>query len=84
MNWNLIALVAGIAAGYFLHDKIKFYDKIYPIIISLLFFFIGINVGRNNVVLGEIGLIGLRSLILALTGIFGSIVFVKLIEKWKR
>jgi uncharacterized membrane protein YbjE (DUF340 family) len=74
----LLSMAAGILLGH------KFYSKkmdfMYLWVVCLLLFFMGLSIGSNRVILENIGSIGLQSLVLAVLGITGSIVFVRFVK----
>lgn len=57
-------------------------DKIQNISLLLLLFIMGITIGINDMVVNNLLSIGLRAIIISLSSIVFSIIFVKLISKY--
>lgn len=72
---TIIAIMfIGIAAGYLLRDKsTKWLSPALTVLIWLLLFFLGVEVGANEHVLNGIKDLGLEALLLAVAGTAGSI-----------
>ena len=76
-------MLLGIATGYMLRShKVFWINKIITLLIWLLLFFLGIEVGCNKNVINRLGDIGLDALIIAFAGVIGSLVFTKLLWVW--
>lgn len=73
----LLIMIAGITAGIILRKKkrvISFVEKLTMWAIYLLLFLLGISVGTNDQVINNFGIIGLKSILLTLSGIAGSVI----------
>ncbi len=76
-------MLAGLAIGYYSNLKLdKIVNKVYLAVVVLLLFFMGVSIGNNKNIFRNLGVIGLESLALAIFGMIGSIIFVKLVEKF--
>ncbi|WP_352418630.1 lysine exporter LysO family protein [Proteiniborus sp.] len=71
----ILAVVAGIGAGYFIlpGEMLQYTDYILDIGLCLLLFFVGIDIGKNKGVLEKIKKIGFRVLLVPVMIIIGSI-----------
>jgi uncharacterized membrane protein YbjE (DUF340 family) len=79
----IIAMLAGLAIGYYSNLKLeKIVNKVYLTVVVLLLFFMGVSIGNNKNIFRNLGVIGMESLALAIFGMIGSIVFVKLVERF--
>lgn len=67
-------LIGGIILGYFLRKfNLKFLPKLIMIIICLLLFILGIEVGSNPEVVRNLGTLGVRAFLITLSALAGSI-----------
>jgi len=80
-----ILLIAGFAIGF----GIKSYRKLTQIVEFLttlsiygLLFFLGISIGKNEVLFNSFGTLGWNAIILSFGGILGSIIVAKMAEKF--
>jgi hypothetical protein len=72
-----IALLSGIAAGFILRNKKKpplIAGKISTLSIFILLFLLGLSIGKNSEVLGNLSAVGAQSAVLAAGGMLGSAV----------
>lgn len=71
----ILAVAAGIGAGYFIlpNEVLQYTDYILDIGLCLLLFFVGIDIGKNKEVLDKIKKIGFRVLLVPVMIIIGSI-----------
>jgi len=72
----LIIMFSGIILGFIFRKKrtlITASDKFAGWSIYLLLFLLGLSIGNNKLVVGNFAKIGLNSLILTISGIFGSV-----------
>lgn len=60
---------------------VKHIGKLLNIVIMILLFFLGVSVGNNEQVINNIAIIGVDALILTFGGLFGSLLFAKMIYK---
>lgn len=85
MFWVLGTMVAGICTGYLLRNRRKLFSQIGRFsmwIIYLLLFAMGLSVGSNDVVMSNLGGLGLRAIIIAMAGIAGSVLLSWLLYKY--
>ncbi|MBN2663254.1 MAG: LysO family transporter [Bacteroidales bacterium] len=77
-------LFGGLLIGYLLkgEKKIeKWLDKLIMIAIFLLLFFIGIDVGANELIINNLHKIGFNALILTIGGVLGTILMSTIVYK---
>lgn len=69
-------MITGIVAGYFLRriPNITYIGKLITAFIFLLLLFLGISVGKNEVIINNLSTIGVQALIITLAAILGSVV----------
>jgi uncharacterized membrane protein YbjE (DUF340 family) len=80
----MIFLMAGLGAGYLLRKNegvIRFSDRVSAISILLLLFLLGLSLGRNEAVLRNFSLFGVRAAALTVSGVAGSVFFSSLVYK---
>ena len=69
-------MLSGIAVGYLLRSwKLVFIHKLILIIIWLLLFLLGLEVGANDTVVQQFGKLGFQAFLLAAGGTLGSLIF---------
>ncbi len=75
MTYILLAITAGIAAGYLCRRRtiVKYTGSLLSVVIMLLLFLLGISVGSNNQVINNFTAIGLDAFILTAGGTLGSL-----------
>jgi len=76
MEQSIIALLVGIGFGYLFRNRkksLKVFDGATMLFILILLFFMGVNLGKNQVVLQNITTAGLKALLISVGGIAGSI-----------
>ncbi len=77
MIFVTIALLSGIAAGFLLRKTQKpplVAGKVSTLSIFILLFLLGISIGKNSELLGNLSSVGVQSAILAAGGVLGSAV----------
>lgn len=73
----LIIMVLGSCLGFLIRKKSKLIainDKLIMIAIFVLLFFMGISIGANRKIMSNLPVLGLKSLLIAISGVVGSIV----------
>ena len=74
----LIIMFAGIALGFVFRKKryvIALFDKLTSLSIYLLLFLLGLSIGNNELIINQFGRIGIDAILLAFSGIGGSVMF---------
>lgn len=68
-------MITGIVAGYFLRriPNITYIGKLITAFIFMLLLFLGISVGKNEVIIFNLSTIGVQALIITLAAIMGSV-----------
>jgi len=67
-------MLAGIALGYLLRrHKLRFIHRLTLVLIWLLLFLLGLEVGANETIVRQFGSLGLEALLLATAGTLGSV-----------
>lgn len=77
----LLAMFAGMAAGYFLRSQMRLFSFLDPATIwtvRLLLFLLGYGIGRDRALLSQIPVLGFRGLVLALAALAGSVIAARL------
>ncbi len=76
-------MFSGIAVGYLLRKRrLRVVPHAVTVLIWLLLFFLGVEVGENPQVINGIRDLGLEALWLSLTGIAGTILFSWALWRW--
>jgi len=76
-------MLSGMAVGFLLRKRrLRVVPHAVTVLIWLLLFFLGVEVGQNPQVINGISDLGLEALWLALTGIAGTVLFSWLLWKW--
>jgi len=76
----IACMIAGIVVGYLLrHRRIRFIHRFILILIWLLLFMLGLEVGANDTIIRQFGTLGLEAFLLAFAGTLGSVVFAGLL-----
>lgn len=71
----IACMLAGIALGYFFRQwKIRSIHKNILVLIWLLLFLLGLEVGANETVVRQFGKLGFEAFLLAVGGTFGSVI----------
>ncbi|MFV0390684.1 MAG: LysO family transporter [Paludibacteraceae bacterium] len=71
-------MLTGIVVGYLLRNKrIRFLHGAITLLVWLLLFLLGWEIGTNKMVVAQFGELGLEAFIIAVTGTLGSIVGAK-------
>ena len=81
----LIFLVAGIITGHLIRNRlkvIKFSDMMLTISIYLLLLLLGIGIGSNKTIIDSFDKIGLKAMVLAASGVLGSIIISYFVYKY--
>lgn len=70
----IACMLAGVAIGYLLRrHKIRFIHKLILVLIWILLFSLGLEIGVNETVVYRFGTLGLEALLLAVGGTLGSV-----------
>lgn len=78
-------MLSGMAVGFLLRKRrLRVVPHAVTVLIWLLLFFLGIEVGENPQVINGIRDLGLEALWLSLTGIAGTILFSWALWRWTR
>lgn len=76
-------MLCGMAVGFLLRKRrLRVVPHAVTVLIWLLLFFLGVEVGQNPQVIGGIRDLGLEALWLSLTGIAGTVLFSWALWKW--
>ncbi|MCL2154532.1 MAG: LysO family transporter [Leptospirales bacterium] len=73
----LIIMFAGIVLGFILRKKkyiIMLFDKLTSLSIYLLLFLLGLSIGNNEIIINQFSQIGINAILLAISGISGSVI----------
>jgi len=72
----IACMIAGIVVGYlFRQRRLRFIHRLILILIWLLLFMLGLEVGANGAVIRRFGTLGFEAFLLAFAGTLGSMVF---------
>jgi len=78
-------MMGGIGVGYLLRQhKLRFIHRIILMLIWLLLFLLGLEVGANKTVIQQFGNLGFEAFLLAFAGTLGSVVFAGLLWRLVR
>lgn len=67
-------MISGVTVGYFMRKrKLSFIHRIITLLIWILLFLLGIEVGNNEAIIKGLHTIGIKALILTLATVAGSI-----------
>ena len=76
-------MLSGMAVGFLMRERrLRVVPHAVTVLIWLLLFFLGVEVGENPQVVGGIRELGLEALWLAMTGIAGTVLFSWALWKW--
>lgn len=76
-------MVGGIAVGYLLRNRnMSWIHKIIPILIWLLLFILGVDVGNNKDIIDGLPVIGVDALIITLGAVAGSLLASWALWRW--
>ena len=76
-------MFAGILIGFlFKRKKVTWIGKVITVLIWLLLFLLGIDVGSNQVIMSGLHTIGLEALLIAVAAIMGSVIGARLLWNW--
>lgn len=76
-------MLSGMAVGFLLRKRrLKVVPHAVTVLIWLLLFFLGVEVGENPQVINGISSLGLEALWLSLTGIVGTVLFSWALWRW--
>jgi uncharacterized membrane protein YbjE (DUF340 family) len=76
-------MLSGMAVGFLMRKRrLRVVPHAVTVLIWLLLFFLGVEVGENPQVVGGIRDLGLEALWLAMTGIAGTVLFSWALWKW--
>lgn len=71
----VLIMLCGIATGFFMRSRrLKNINSVITVLIWLLLFILGIEVGGNKEIINNLASLGLESLIIATAGVLGSII----------
>ena len=72
----IACMLAGIVAGYLFRKlKLRFIHRVILVLIWLLLFLLGLEVGTNDQVIRQFSQLGFEAFLLAFAGTLGSILF---------
>ena len=76
-------MLSGMAVGFLLRKRrLRVVPHAVTVLIWLLLFFLGVEVGENPQVINGISSLGLEALWLSLTGIVGTVLFSWVLWRW--
>lgn len=76
-------MLSGMAVGFLLRKRrLRLVPHAVTVLIWLLLFFLGVEVGENPQVINGISSLGLEALWLSLTGIVGTVLFSWALWRW--
>jgi uncharacterized membrane protein YbjE (DUF340 family) len=85
MTEILIIMFSGIALGFIIRKKryvIMLFDKLTSFSIYLLLFLLGLSIGNNEIIINQFGRIGINAILLAFSGIGGSVMLSYFVYKF--
>ncbi|MCL1833966.1 MAG: LysO family transporter [Leptospirales bacterium] len=85
MTEILIIMFSGIALGFIIRKKryvIMLFDKLTSFSIYLLLFLLGLSIGNNEIIINQFGRIGINAILLAFSGIVGSVMLSYFVYKF--
>jgi len=72
----ITCMIAGIVAGFLFRKwKLRFIHQVILVLIWLLLFLLGLEVGANEQVIRQFGNLGFEAFLLAFAGTLGSVIF---------
>ena len=72
----IACMIAGIVAGFLFRKwKLRFIHQVILVLIWLLLFLLGLEVGSNEQVIRQFGSLGFEAFLLAFAGTLGSVIF---------
>jgi len=72
----IACMLAGIVVGYLFRKwKLRFIHRVILVLIWLLLFLLGLEVGTNDQVINQFGNLGFEAFLLAFAGTLGSVLF---------
>jgi len=81
----VLIMTAGMLLGYILRNRTGLFKRIerwVSLTIYLLLFLLGVTVGKNDVIVKNIHLIGIKALIITLAAVGGSVVLSWLVYRF--
>ncbi len=76
-------MLSGILFGYlFKKKKITWISRVITLLIWVLLFLLGIDVGSNQAIMSGLHTIGLEALVITVGAVLGSVVGARLLWKW--
>jgi len=76
-------MLSGILVGYlFKKKKITWISRVITLLIWVLLFLLGIDVGSNQAIMSGLHTIGLEALVITVGAVLGSVVGARLLWKW--
>lgn len=76
-----MTMLAGVLIGHFLRNgkRVEKIEKSTSITIFVLLFVLGLSVGSNNVIIGNLGRFGWQAAVIAMLGMGGSIIAARIV-----
>lgn len=83
MFWLILTMFMGIAAGFLLRRlRISAHiGKAISVTIYVMLFFLGVKIGQDENILGNLSSLGLQAMLLAFAGAAGSVIFASLLYR---
>ncbi len=83
MFFLIMTMFSGVVAGYFLRrwKPLAHIGRAISVTILLMLFILGMEIGSDDQVLGNLSVLGLQALLLAFAGAMGSVVFASVLYR---
>ena len=76
-------MFVGMLTGYFFKNiKVTWIGKVITVLIWLLLFLLGIDVGGNQMIMSGLHTIGLDALVITIGAVLGSVIGARLLWNW--
>ncbi len=76
-------MLTGMLIGYLLKSRrLTWINKVVTVLIWLLLFLLGIDVGGNQAIINGLHTIGLEALLITIFAVFGSVIGARFLWKW--
>lgn len=77
----VMTMLAGVLIGHFLRNgkRVEKIEKSTSITIFVLLFVLGLSVGSNNAIIGNLGRFGWQAAVIAMLGMGGSIIAARIV-----
>ncbi len=85
MNSVLVALILGGLAGYVIREKkalLRHLEKITFYSVLALLFFLGLSVGANELIIGNLHALGLKAFLISAAAVLGSVAASSLVYRY--